>query len=78
MNLSMPTINRILKYLISKEVNLVEFQGSRKTGGYVITEKGNFKSITLWIRTTQFIFTTMVRTGYSNETSLSTKESQMC
>jgi ATP-dependent DNA helicase RecG len=36
----MPTIDRILKQLISEDLNLIEFQGSRKTGGYVLTEKG--------------------------------------
>ena len=36
----MPTIDRILKQLISENFNLVEYQGSRKTGGYVLTEKG--------------------------------------
>ena len=38
--ISMPTIDRILKRLISEDLNLVEYQGSRKTGGYVLTEKG--------------------------------------
>ena len=37
---SMPTIDRILKLLISEDLNLIEYQGSRKTGGYVLTEKG--------------------------------------
>lgn len=37
---SMPTIDRILKQLISEELNFIEYQGSRKTGGYVLTEKG--------------------------------------
>lgn len=36
----MPTIDRILKLLISEDLNLIEYQGSRKTGGYVLTEKG--------------------------------------
>ena len=36
----MPTIDRILKQLISEELNFIEYQGSRKTGGYVLTEKG--------------------------------------
>ena len=26
--------------LISEEFNLIEYQGSRKTGGYVLTERG--------------------------------------
>lgn len=38
--ISMPTIDRILKLLISEDLNLTEFQASRKTGGYVLTEKG--------------------------------------
>lgn len=38
--ISMPTIDRILKQLISEELNLIEYQGSRKTGGYVLTGKG--------------------------------------
>lgn len=38
--ISMPTIDRILKHLISEDLNLIEYQGSRKTGGYVLTEKG--------------------------------------
>lgn len=37
---SIPTIDRILKQLISEEFNLIEYQGSRKTGGYVLTERG--------------------------------------
>ncbi len=37
---SMPTIDRILKQLISEELNFIEYQGSRKTGGYVLTERG--------------------------------------
>lgn len=38
--ISMPTIDRILKQLISENLKLIEYQGSRKTGGYVLTEKG--------------------------------------
>lgn len=37
---SMPTVDRILKQLISEEFNLIEYQGSRKTGEYVLTERG--------------------------------------
>ena len=37
---SMSTIDRILKQLISEDLNLIEYQGSRKKGGYVLTEKG--------------------------------------
>ena len=36
---SMPTIDRILKQLMSGDLNLIEYLGSRKTGGYVLTEK---------------------------------------
>ena len=38
--LSLPTIDRILKNLFSEPLVLIEYQGSRKTGGYVLTEKG--------------------------------------
>ena len=38
--ISMPTIDRILKQLISENLKLVEYQGSRKTGGYILTEEG--------------------------------------
>ena len=34
------TLERILKQLSSESLGLVEYQGSRKTGGYVLTEKG--------------------------------------
>lgn len=37
---SMPTVDRILKQLISEEFNLIEYQASRKTGEYVLTERG--------------------------------------
>ena len=37
---SMPTVDRLLKQLISEELNLIEYKGSRKTGGYVLTERG--------------------------------------
>ena len=40
LKISMPTIDRFLKQLISENLNLIEYQGSRKTGGYVLTEKG--------------------------------------
>lgn len=36
----MPTIDGILKQFISEELNLIEYQDSRKTGEYVLTEKG--------------------------------------
>ena len=31
---------RILQSLSSAPLNLIEYQGSKKTGGYVLTEKG--------------------------------------
>lgn len=31
---------KILKALSSEPLNLIEYQGSKKTGGYVLTEKG--------------------------------------
>ena len=37
---SMPTVDRLLKQFISEELNLIEYKGSRKTGGYVLTERG--------------------------------------
>ena len=37
---SMPTVDRLLKQLISEELNLIEYKDSRKTGGYVLTERG--------------------------------------
>lgn len=36
----MPTVDRLLKQLISKELNLIEYKGSRKAGGYVPIERG--------------------------------------
>lgn len=41
----MPTIDRILKQFISEDFNLIEYQGSRKTGSYVWTEKGKFRDV---------------------------------
>ncbi|WP_239469522.1 hypothetical protein [Bacteroides caecigallinarum] len=38
--ISMPTIDRILKQLISKDIKLIENQSSHKTGSYVLAEKG--------------------------------------
>lgn len=38
--ISMPTIDRILKQFILEDLNLTEYQDSRKTGFYVLTEKG--------------------------------------
>lgn len=39
-DISKATLERILKQLSSESLGLVEYQGSRKTGGYVLTEKG--------------------------------------
>lgn len=38
--MTLATIIRILKNLISEPLNLIEYKGSRKTGGYILTEKG--------------------------------------
>ena len=38
--ISRSTIERLLKSLSSDPLNLIEYQGSKKTGGYVLTEKG--------------------------------------
>lgn len=38
--MKLATIIRILKNLISEPLNLIEYKGSRKTGGYILTEKG--------------------------------------
>ena len=39
-DISKATLERILKRLSSESLGLIEYQGSRKTGGYVLTEKG--------------------------------------
>lgn len=39
-DISKATLERILKQLSSEPLGLVEYQGSLKTGGYVLTEKG--------------------------------------
>lgn len=39
-DISKATLERILKQLSSESLGLIEYQGSRKTGGYVLTEKG--------------------------------------
>lgn len=39
-SISRPTMDRILKSLSSDPLNLIEYHGSKKTGGYVLTEKG--------------------------------------
>ena len=40
MDLSVRTISRILQNLSSDALGLTEYSGSKKTGGYVLTEKG--------------------------------------
>ena len=40
MDLSVRTISRILQNLSSDALGLIEYSGSKKTGGYVLTEKG--------------------------------------
>ena len=40
MDLSVRTISRILQNLSSDAFGLIEYSGSKKTGGYVLTEKG--------------------------------------
>lgn len=40
-DISKATLERILKQLSSEPLGLVEYQGSLKTGGYVLTEKVN-------------------------------------
>lgn len=39
-NISKATLERAIKLLSSELLNLIEYQGSLKTGGYVLTEKG--------------------------------------
>ena len=41
MDISKATLERILKRLSSEEIALIEYKGSFKTGGYVLTERGN-------------------------------------
>jgi len=38
--ISLPAIDRTFKQLTSKDLNLIEYQSSRKTEGYVLNEKG--------------------------------------
>lgn len=38
--ISRSTIERLLKSLSSEPRNLIEYRGSKKTGGYVLTDKG--------------------------------------
>ena len=40
MDISKATLERIIKQLSSEPLGLIEYQGSLKTGGYVLTEKG--------------------------------------
>ena len=40
LDLSVRTISRILQNLSSDSLGLIEYSGSKKTGGYVLTEKG--------------------------------------
>ena len=37
---SKPTLERALKKISSPPFELIEYQGAKKTGGYVLTEKG--------------------------------------
>lgn len=39
-DISKATLERIIKQLSSEPLRLIEYQGSLKTGGYVLTEKG--------------------------------------
>ena len=39
-DISKATLERIIKQLSSEPLSLIEYQGSLKTGGYVLTEKG--------------------------------------
>ena len=39
-NLPTRTLSRSLQMLMSEPLGLIEYQGSKKTGGYVLTEKG--------------------------------------
>ena len=40
LNLSVRTISRSLQILMNDALPLIEYQGSKRTGGYVLTEKG--------------------------------------
>lgn len=40
LTISRSTIERLLKSLSSEPLNLIEYRGSKKTGGYVLTDKG--------------------------------------
>ena len=40
LNISIRTISRILKKLSTEPLDFIEYQGSKKTGGYFLTDKG--------------------------------------
>jgi len=40
LNMTLATVMRLIKALTSEPLNLIEYKGSRKTGGYYLTEKG--------------------------------------
>ena len=40
LNISIRTISRILKKLSAEPLDFIEYQGSKKTGGYFLTDKG--------------------------------------
>ena len=40
LNISVRTLSRIIQNLSSEPLSLIEYQGSKKTGGYVLTDKG--------------------------------------
>ena len=46
-DISKATLERIIKQLSSEPLSLIEYQGSLKTGGYVLTEKGHAYLTTL-------------------------------
>ena len=45
--LSVRTISRILQNLSSDSLDFIKYYGSKKTGGYVLTEKGHAYLTTL-------------------------------
>ena len=40
LSISVRTLSRIIQNLSSEPLSLIEYQGSKKTGGYVLTDKG--------------------------------------
>ena len=46
-DISKATLERIIKQLSSEPLSLIEYQGSLKTGGYILTEKGHAYLTTL-------------------------------